>query len=157
DGGGLRGHNSDDELVFIIDDAGDVVFSGVVTGAEIIGSRMTIGDIATTYGRIEQAGDAVHSMVQAEAGPRAQLRAMPTRAEVASYANAAVQHAPVAGFTAQIGNAGWTASSDQTDPSAPIASGVATADSAYMLVRAERDTPSSSRLSLLAQDGLAIL
>ena len=102
DENGLRGYDADDALVFAIDDTGNAIFSGNITGSVISGSRIIIGAEPGNVGAIEDASGVVRTRVTSSTGERAQLAASDGQAEFTAWADPS-QPAPAAGMVAQGG------------------------------------------------------
>ena len=99
---GLRGYTGEDELAFVIDDQGNAVFSGAITGSEITGSRMTIAASGGATGVIEEAtGGVVRNRVTSAHGSRAQLSGTPDLAQLAAWADVTDSSAPTGAISAQ--------------------------------------------------------
>lgn len=124
---GLRGYNASNELIFAIDSAGNAVFSGDIVASEISGSRMVVGTAPGPTGVIE--GDA----------------------------NVVTQRVRVGNMTAQLvassasNQSAFTATSDATSPSSPLAGFAATAGSVSFAI----DSSASTADGLPSITGLA--
>lgn len=84
---GMRGYNEANELIFAIDSAGNAIFSGEITGSEIRGSIIRVGDVTTVnrFGQFRDdtvAGKAVLLVGAGTGLPSAQLAASDTIAEM---------------------------------------------------------------------------
>ncbi|MEU0493482.1 hypothetical protein ABZ249_30010 [Nocardiopsis sp. NPDC006139] len=127
DSTGIKGYNAADELVFVVDDTGTALFSGDIVASEISGSRMVVGTAPGPTGVIE--GDA----------------------------NVVTQRVRVGNMTAQLvassasNQSAFTATSDATSPSSPLAGFAATAGSVSFAI----DSSASTADGLPSITGLA--
>lgn len=118
DENGLRGYDADDALVFAIDDTGNAIFTGNITGSEISGSRILMGTPGGGTGTIEELSGAVRVLVTAAGGQRAQMSASADQTQLAVWAGAAAS-APMGGLIAQPDVVALTLQSVGNDPTAP--------------------------------------
>ncbi|MFY7066006.1 fibronectin type III domain-containing protein [Nocardiopsis changdeensis] len=127
DSTGIKGYNAADELVFVVDDTGTALFSGDIVASEISGSRMVVGTAPGPTGVIE--GDA----------------------------NVVTQRVRVGNMTAQLvassasNQSAFTATSDATSPSSPLAGFAATSGAVSFAI----DSSASTADGLPSITGLA--
>lgn len=107
DENGLRGYDTNDALVFAVDDAGNAIFSGNITGSVISGSRITLAGGTGVNGVIEQVPDleAVRAVFISATHARAQLASSPGQAEFAVWGDYSDPTTPAGGVIAQPGMA----------------------------------------------------
>lgn len=104
---GFRAYSAAGALTVAVDsETGDGVFTGIITGAEIVGSRMTIGTPPGATGVITSAPgptgqDVAYMRVTAPGRERAQLAATQGQAEFTAWTDYQDAHNPAGGLTSQ--------------------------------------------------------
>lgn len=158
DENGLRGYDADDALVFAIDDTGNAIFTGNITGSEISGSRILMGTPGGGTGTIEELSGAVRVLVTAAGGQRAQMSASADQTQLAVWAGASAA-APMGGLIAQPDVVALTLQSVGNDPTAPYSQHGVVSGEAIGLWRAGtesavqiRATATSASMLLTASD-----
>ena len=143
DENGLRGYDADDALVFAITD-GNAVFTGNITGSEISGSRITIGDAPGNIGAIEDTAGVVRTRVTSSTGQRAQIAASDGQAEFTAWADPTTP-SPVGGMFAQAGIVAMSMQSVAGDVTSPAVQIQASAGSAVVRLVANAPTDPDDR------------
>lgn len=103
DDGGLRGYTGEDELAFAITETGDAIFSGTITGSQIIGSSIHITSPEGAEGHMAARGEEVMTRMHSADGSRAQLIATEEAAEFSAWGNPDAGGGPAGGMTARPG------------------------------------------------------
>ena len=96
---GLRGYNTDNELIFAIDSTGNAVFSGDIVASEITGSRFLMSSPSGATGTIESTTTGVATRVQSGAMGAA-LTAAGAQANFIARSDVFSASSPLAGFAA---------------------------------------------------------
>lgn len=147
---GLRGYNSNDELVFAVDASGNALFSGTIAGSEIIGSRMIIGSESSGVGHINTVNGNPQIAVTTASNSRAQLRATQDRAEFSAFSDLTDPATPATGFVAEHGQVSFMLNSNNEDQSTPTGYGIATTSYAEIGASSSNTTANDRRIALRA-------
>lgn len=149
---GLRGYNTDNEVVFAVDDSGNAVFTGTISGSEISGSRFTMGSGGVT-GTIEASDGMVVQRVLS-GSRQAQLFASPTSTEFSARQDTTDPSSPSAAMYTQETQVGLVIDSSRLPADQkPSITAVAFPDAAQMVLWSERNNTSAPRVAMSATSG----
>jgi hypothetical protein len=154
---GLRGYNTDNELIFAVDAEGNAVFSGDIVASTITGSSMVVGAAPGAVGQIDADTTRAIITMTAPNQTHAQLQATADQAEFAAFSDRTDPNSAGAGFIALPTGVTFTLSSDNADTASPGVAGAASAANARLVVRSQRDNPTASQMSVTADDTRATL
>ncbi|WP_433701792.1 hypothetical protein [Nocardiopsis sp. CA-288880] len=147
---GLRGYNSENELIFAIDSSGNAVFSGDIVASEISGSRFLMTSSSGATGAIEGNSGGVTNQVQS-GNMGASLAATGSQANFTARSDIFSASSPLAGFAASGSAVSFALDSSATSADGlPSVTGTATPEVSQLTIWSKRNSLADPRASLTA-------